>query len=449
MPNVKVFGMFAISYAHPSLSISISMSLLALVSQCISGSLAVKRKEQAEGNERYFWLHSLIATTLTSFSGGFIAPLLIGQAPIPFNNEHIFLSIILSWAAVHNLGMQDFLESKTVKCVWSFFVGLFRTHSVINMTIAASAALPANKYGEIAFFGPIITATFLGSCGLFFPPKSDFYAAIRYNCPWPLQGALITACATHIFINDANGPVGGLARSVIGDVSLDNLKLCIALMHEINIFGQALISPSFNMFELLHYYGYILMPHLQGPKPEPGKDMKAIKSQENLSFSTPLATKELVERTFEYGRVSLFVLFVSYLVQAHLLQPTIVHGGYSNGLAPGAPGLGRCQVVPFLRGCTAYELSLKKEGGTYQLAVSGASGGKKAWKASAKASLDDGDVKAFLGKDGTFKIGTCSKALWSSAKKCPAGNNVPNYITLDDDGVPSVICGADGSSFTP
>ena len=408
----------------------------------------MKKREQAEGGERYFWLHSLIATCLTSFCGGFIAPLLIGKPPIPFKNEHIILSVILSWAAVHNFGAQDFLESKMVKCVWIFFNGLFRTHTVVNMTIAASAALPANKYGEIAFFGPINTATFMGSCGLFLPPKSDFYASIRYNCPWPLQGAFITACATHILINDVDGPVGSFARTITGNISLETLKICIAMMHEITIFGQAFITPSFNIFELLHYYAYIFMPHLQGPKAEPGKDMKAVKSQENLSFSIPLASKEAVERTFEVGRISLFVLFVSYLMQAHLLQPTLIHGGYSNGLAPGAPGLGRCQLAPFLRGCTAYELSLKKDGGSYKLDVAGGTG-KRAWKASAKASSEDGDVRAFLGKDGTFKIGTCGKALWSSGKKCPAGNSVPNYLMISEDGVPTVVCGADGSSFTP
>lgn len=358
-------------------------------------------------------------------------------------------SVILSWAAVHNLGMQDFLESKVIKCIWSFFLALFRTHTVIKMTIAASASLPANKYGEIAFFGPIITATFLGSCGLFIPPKADFYAAIRYNCPWPLQGAFITACATHLLINDVNGPIGSFARSVTGDISLETLTLCIALMHEINIFGQMFVSPSFNMFELVHYYIYILMPHLQGPKPEPGKDIKAIKSQENLGFSSPLVTKERIERNFEFIRISLFVLFVSYLVKVHVLQPTIVHGGYSNGLIPGAPGLGRCQLMPFLRNCTAYELTFTKNNDSYELTVSGTSGKRNAWKASAKATKNDGDVKAFLSKEGTFKIGTCSKTLWSSTKKCPDGNTVPNYITLSEDGVPTVFCGADGSSFTP
>ena len=395
-----------------------------------------------------YWLHSLLMTLTSAFSGGFIAPLLIGAQPIPYGNEYIFICVFVSWVVVHNLNGKDFLQSNAVKCIWSLFVGLFRTHTVINMTMRASAVIAANKYEGIAFFGPIFTASFLGSCGLFFPPRPDFWASIKYGCPWPMQGAIITATLTHILINDTAGPVGSAVRTVTGDVSLETLRILIAVMHLSNIFGAAFISPNFNIFSLIHYYMYAFMPHIQGPKDEPGVLKKKIKSQDNLSFSMPLATKENVERAFEASRLSLFMLFVAYLLQTYLLQPTYISAGYSNGLTLGSPGLGRCQVVPFLRNCKSYEMEFTNVDGTYKLAVQGGDL-KKPFKASAKAGTDDGTVKAYLAKDGSLKIGTCEKALWSSSKKCPEGkSDAPNYMMLSESGVPTVVCSADGSMIS-
>jgi hypothetical protein len=395
-----------------------------------------------------YWLHSLLMTVTSGFSGGFIAPLLIGKQPIPFGNDYIFICLLVSWAVVHNLNGRSFLETNAVKCVWTLFVGLFRTHTVINMTLAANAAIAASKYEGMAFFGPIVTASFLGSCGLFFPPKPDFWAAIKYGCPWPMQGAIITAILTHILINDTDGPIGNAARSITGDISLETLRILIAVMHLSNIFGAAFITPNFNIFSLVHYYLYVLMPHIQGPKDEPGVLKKKVKSQENLSFSMSLASKESVERTIEAGRMSIFAILVAYLLQNYLLQPTYLSAGYSNGLTAGAPGLGRCQLVPFLRGCKSYELEFSNPEGYYNLQVQGKDL-VKPFKASAKDVGVEGKVKAYLAKDGALKIGSCSKELWSSSKKCPASrdSDTPNYMMLSNNGVPTVFC-SDGSTIS-
>lgn len=415
--------------------------------QCINAAIATKKKEEEKGEGRMYWLHSLLMTVTSGFSGGFIAPLLIGKQPIPFGNDYIFVCLFVSWAVVHNLNGRALLETDAVKCVWTLFVGLFRTHTVINMTLAANAAIAASKYEGMAFFGPIFTASFLGSCGLFFPPRPDFWASIKYGCPWPMQGAIITATATHILINDTDGPIGNAVRTITGDVSLETLRLVIAAMHLSNIFGAAFITPNFNIFSQFHFYMYAFMPHVQGPKDEPGVLKKKVKSQENLSFSMPLASKESVERTFEMGRLSLFFVFVAYLLQTYLLQPTYLAAGYANGLTVGAPGLGRCQLVPFLRHCKSYEMDFSKNtDDTYKLEVQGGDLAKP-FKASGKGAGVEGTVKAYLSKDGSLKIGSCSKDLWSSAKKCPAStSDAPNFMSLSDGGVPTVFC-SDGSTI--
>ena len=57
-------------------------------------------------------------------------------------------------------------------------------------------------------------------------------------------------------------------------------------------------------------------------------------------------------------------------------------------------------------------------------------------------------MKAYLSKDGSLKIGSCSKDLWSSAKKCPAStSDTPNFMSLSDGGVPTVFC-SDGSKIS-
>merc|ERR1711871_191627 len=206
------------------------------------------------------------------------------------------------------------------------------------------------------------------------------------------------------------------------------------------------ISPNFNIFSLLHYYLYAFMPHIQGPREEPGVLKRKVKSQDNFSFSMPLASKKSVERTFEIGKMSLIVLFVAYLLQNYILQPTFLPAGYANGIQVGSPGLGRCQLVPFLRGCKAYELELTTTGNTYNLAVQG--NPSNSFKVSAKAGKTEGTVKVYLSKDGSLKIGTCSTTLWTSPKKCPkATKDFPNYMILAEDGSPTLVCSGDGSTI--
>ena len=52
--------------------------LLCLVAFITMGCIANRNKEKAEGAPVY-WLQSLVATVLTTFGGGIIAPILIGR----------------------------------------------------------------------------------------------------------------------------------------------------------------------------------------------------------------------------------------------------------------------------------------------------------------------------------------------------------------------------------
>jgi hypothetical protein len=283
--------------------------------QCINATVTVKKREQELGEGKMYWLHSLLMTGATGFSGGFLAPLLIGKQPMLYNNEYIFVILFVCWYLVHNCGAMAFLESGPVKVVWTLFLGLFRTHTVVNMTMAANAAVASNKYETVALFGPIFTATFLASAGLFFPPRpADFWAMVKNGCPWALQGAFYTASLTHFMINDTDGFFGTTLRSITGEVSIETVRLLVAAMHLSNLYGQLYVTPNFNIFDLLHYYLYILMPNIQGPKQAAtgsSATMKKVKSEENISFSMPLLSKERVERTLESFRVAVFAVFVA------------------------------------------------------------------------------------------------------------------------------------------
>jgi hypothetical protein len=130
-----------------------------------------------------------------------------------------------------------------------------------------------------------------------------------------------------------------------------------------------------------------------------------------------------------------------------------------------APGLGRCQILPKLRECTAFQTVFTESEGSYTWAVrtqgssSSDASSTTLFKVTAKAgrSSKDGEegstVKVYLAQDGYVKLGTCSNALWTSSKKCPtpssgaAGTN-PDYMTLAEDGTPTVHCAIDGSAFS-
>jgi hypothetical protein len=52
--------------------------------------------------ENYFWLHSLTLVIFVGFSGGFIAPMLIGRIPFPLTNDLIVPLCVIMWYFINN-----------------------------------------------------------------------------------------------------------------------------------------------------------------------------------------------------------------------------------------------------------------------------------------------------------------------------------------------------------
>ena len=78
--------------------------------QSLNAAIATKSKEEEKGEGKMYWLHSLLMTLTSGFSGGFIAPLLIGAQPMPYGNDYIFICVFVSWVIVHNLNGKNFYK---------------------------------------------------------------------------------------------------------------------------------------------------------------------------------------------------------------------------------------------------------------------------------------------------------------------------------------------------
>ncbi|RYY75192.1 hypothetical protein EON63_19460, partial [archaeon] len=110
-------------------------------------------------------MHSLVASALSSFGGGYIAFMLIGRPAAPLNNDIIIFSTILAWFLIFNLKLSWFFTHTYVRTIWSFALGLFRTHAAVNIVTMSNTILAPTAYYPIPLFGPIIAGTVLGEYG--------------------------------------------------------------------------------------------------------------------------------------------------------------------------------------------------------------------------------------------------------------------------------------------
>ena len=98
------------------------------------------------GKPRMYWLHSFLLVLITSCGGGWVAPWLIGKPSIPVANDVVIPLTLVIWYLVHCVvGVESLLNLLPIKVVWTVFVGLFRTHAVLNMVNVAVASLKVRK----------------------------------------------------------------------------------------------------------------------------------------------------------------------------------------------------------------------------------------------------------------------------------------------------------------
>ena len=207
-----------------------------IAAQAISASLLAHMKRQGKPT---YWLHGLILTLATGFTGGFIAPLFMNQLPMPLQNDFILPFVAIAWYTTTYLGGAKFwTNNKIANSILLTLVALFRTHAVMRFTMKASLIFQPNKYESCAIIGPIFIGTLLASAGLFIPQRGDGYGSIEVETPWTLQSAFITSSFTHIMLNDKTGPIGNTLRIFIGTWTQDHIAVFIATMHLITIFAM-------------------------------------------------------------------------------------------------------------------------------------------------------------------------------------------------------------------
>ena len=110
----------------------------------LAGSLRVS--EMNAGKPRMYWLHSFLLVLITSFGGGWVAPWLIGKPSIPVANDVVIPLTLVIWYLIHCVvGVESVMNLMPIKVVWTVFVGLFRTHAVLNMVNVAVASLKVRR----------------------------------------------------------------------------------------------------------------------------------------------------------------------------------------------------------------------------------------------------------------------------------------------------------------
>ena len=209
--------------------------------------------------KKTFWLHGLLLTLATGFAGGFVAPLFMGQLPMPLQNDFILPMVALAWYTTTYCGGARFwANNRVANSVLLVFVGLFRTHSVMRFTIKAAGVFKPNKYEHCALVGPIFIGTLLASTGLFIPQRGDGFASIEGETPWAMQSAFITSSFTHLMLHDKTGPIGNALRSLVGTWSQADITVAVATMHLITIFAMTFINSDSTLFDQLHNFLYLI-----------------------------------------------------------------------------------------------------------------------------------------------------------------------------------------------
>ncbi len=375
-------------------------SLFSLGANAINGATTVYANNF--GKPKLYWLHSLVLVVITAFGGGTVAPLLIGRPSMIVANDQIIVLCILAWYATQNLGMQKVFTWLPIKLMWTFFLGLFRTHSVVNVVIAATGILTPTIYYPIPLVGPIVVGTALGCLGMFLPFEKGL-APIKNNTPWNLQGALLTASFYHIMVHDKTGFLGVALRSVVGSYDAAAAKTIIATGQILSLELQALFNGDANLFTPVHKLLYLVL-QVQGP-------IVAVPAPVKASVGWNIQVRHRLAGLVDMCRAALVVgAVVCYLranVPAHSLRavpqdllsastitlpdsgsvvtnllqqsgevaqlsdkPLLLTADYWSGALylSGSRGsalrvgevLGSCQYLATLRGCTPYLLRLEQ-----------------------------------------------------------------------------------------
>jgi hypothetical protein len=426
-----------------------------LLAQTITAAKAV-RKNTKFYHPNMFWLQNLFLTFFSGFSGGLLAPLLIGDLPIWFNNDSVIIMNIIVWASLYHLDMGWFYDLDIVKIVTIVCLALFRAHTNIGMTLRANEVISPNIY-HIAMWGPIFTATLLGSGGLYFPQRDSSWNVVNKSVPWAIQGSFICSFFTHFMINDIDGTIGTMMRSLFGTMTLNQVKMAMCGMHLIVLSAQTYHNdPSIEIFGIIEHTIEWLFH--KGVYDIPSSIMSlstSVQSTIKTESTTTSTRKKLLGG--KYNNMTFFS--ISIVVLAYLAEQ-LRHGPHLIAGAEHAYGFDNkpllsCRILPETFRCNPYALEMDTKNGfasleivpkTAKLTAKAKEESTKFWSTKAKIDTKDAsNVKLSLEKNGILSIVNNGKTLWKSAKKCKAERNTLYeplvYMYISEDGVPTVLCG--------
>jgi hypothetical protein len=438
-----------------------------LLAHTINAVQAVAKRTGPRSTDKTFWLHHLLMTFFAGYSGGFLAPLLIGERPIWYGNDSVIIMVIVVWYMVRYLDMNWFFEIKIVKHATLICVALFRAHTNINMTMRANSIIPGNIY-PVAIWGPIFTATLLGSGGLFFPHKGDGWLSVSKSVPWALEGSFLCSCFTHFMINDTDGTFGNILRVFIPQMTLPEVRMAMSTMHLVVVFAQYIYSdPSLEFFTIISdTIDYILHFKLNTVLPiilalvknlgaivgvgGSGKAIKQEKTHEKFSL-------------FKYFNIrtgALVAFLVAYFIEQMRHGPHLV-AGTTHALTLSGRPMVSCRFLPELTGCKPYAFEFQRDEATssYSLSMSAKTkklsetiDSRKLWSASVKypAGTSHDDTRVIVTKEGVLLVeNTVSgKVLWKSNKKCKEPGPVV-YMYIDESGGRPMIYCSDKETIVP
>jgi hypothetical protein len=80
---------------------------------------------KATKDQKMYWLHSFILCLISSFGGGFLAPLLIGKTALPVANDLIVPFVAFVWYTTHYMGLLPVYNLIIIKPAWTCGEGVW------------------------------------------------------------------------------------------------------------------------------------------------------------------------------------------------------------------------------------------------------------------------------------------------------------------------------------
>ncbi|KAL7581326.1 hypothetical protein ACA910_006086 [Epithemia clementina (nom. ined.)] len=144
-----------------------------------------------------------ISLMLASTGGGIIVPILINSIPVTLLDSYPMAGFIPAFL-IHEffpLIREVISLSPILKITLITLYECNRAKVVCTLIKAATAAIPASEFKDLALFGPIFCGTIAGCGGAFLPWNKGLDPIKESGLQQPMFTALCAATCFHLFIN--------------------------------------------------------------------------------------------------------------------------------------------------------------------------------------------------------------------------------------------------------